>query len=424
MSGIVQSNTVRTSGVIAASSAGLDWSSPVITGSTLSASANAGYWINTTANTCTITLPSPAEVGDQIVFADYARTWGTYKIIIDSNGLNYQGQDDTFIVEYDTSGETVSIVYSGATKGWIPMDDDEVADAPSPPVTQKAIFGYGYTGSGALSMSNLVNSSGVVAADVSGVGTARNQTAAAGYGGDKGIFGFGDNASGSEVSITNLVNNSGVIAADVSGVGTVRKAIAAASFGGAIADKAIFAFGTVADGSNTNLSNLVNNLGVVASDATGVGTARSSLAATGYGTGLAIFAYGYSSGWVSMSNKVSISGVVASDVTGVGTARGDNAAARYGSSGQALFGYGQSGPNQNVTNKVSNTGVIATDTTGVGTARAELAAARYGGDKAIFSFGSVHKTNLVNNVGTVASDVNGVGTSRFALGASGFSYTT
>ena len=424
MSGIVQSNTVRTSGVIAASSAGLDWSSAVITGSTLSASANAGYWINTTSNACTITLPSSAEVGDQIVFADYARTWGTNAITIDSNGLNYQGNDDTYGISYSTSGETVSIVYSGATKGWIPMDDDEVADAPSPPVTQKAIFGYGYTGSGALSMSNLVNSSGVVAADVSGVGTARNQTAAAGYGGDKGIFGFGDNASGSEVSITNLVNNSGVIAADVSGVGTVRKAIAAASFGGAIADKAIFAFGTVADGSGTNLSNLVNNSGVVASDTTGVGTARSSLAATGYGTGLAIFAYGYSSGWVSMSNKVSISGVVASDVTGVGTARGDNAAARYGSSGQALFGYGQSGPNQNVTNKVSNTGVIASDTTGVGTARAELAAARYGGDKAIFSFGSVHKTNLVNNVGTVASDVNGVGTSRFALGASGFSYTT
>jgi hypothetical protein len=40
-------------------------------------------------------------------------------------------------------------------------------------------------------MTNLVNSSGVVAADVTGVGTARNILAAAGYGGDKAIFGYG-----------------------------------------------------------------------------------------------------------------------------------------------------------------------------------------------------------------------------------------
>jgi hypothetical protein len=38
--------------------------------------------------------------------------------------------------------------------------------------TQKAIFGYGTNGS-ALSVTNLVNSSGVVGTDVTGVGTAR-----------------------------------------------------------------------------------------------------------------------------------------------------------------------------------------------------------------------------------------------------------
>ena len=423
MSGLVKDNIFGSSGVVLEAAGGLSWQ-PVVTASTVTVEAAKGYFINTTSNACTITLPSSAEAGDQIILIDYARNWGTNAITIDSNGLNFQGEDDSYTVDYDTAGQSLNLVYSDATTGWTPSSDIVNALEALAPVTQKAIFGYGYTGSGALSMSNLVNSSGVVAADVSGVGTARNQTAAAGFGGDKGIFGFGDNASGSEVSITNLVNNSGVIAADVSGVGTVRKAIAAASFGGAIADKAIFAFGTVANGSQTNLSNLVNNSGVVASDATGVGSTRSSLAATGYGTGLAIFAYGNSgSGWVSMSNKVNINGVVATDVTGVGTARGDNAGARYGSSGQALFGYGQFGDNTNVTNKVSNLGVIASDTTGVGTARAELAAARYGGDKAIFSFGSVHKTNLVNNVGTVASDVNGVGTSRFALGACGFSYS-
>ena len=62
----------------------------------MTAVAGNGYWIDTTSNACTITLPSSASNGDEIIFADYDRTWGTNGITIDSNGLNYQGQDDTF----------------------------------------------------------------------------------------------------------------------------------------------------------------------------------------------------------------------------------------------------------------------------------------------------------------------------------------
>ena len=98
----------------------LEWQSSIVTAATITVTANKGYWINTTSNACTITLPAAAAVGDQIIFTDYARTWGTNKIILDSNGLNYQGNDDSYLVEYSTSGETVNIVYSGATKGWIP----------------------------------------------------------------------------------------------------------------------------------------------------------------------------------------------------------------------------------------------------------------------------------------------------------------
>ena len=77
------------------------------------------------------------------------------------------------------------------------------------------------------------------------------------------------------------------------------------------------------------MSNLVSNTGVVGSDVGGVGTARSGLAATAYGGDKAIFAYGYTGGYVNMSNLVSNSGVVATDVTGVGTARAYSAAAGY-----------------------------------------------------------------------------------------------
>jgi hypothetical protein len=45
--------------------------------SNFTAVAGKGYWINTTSNACTITLPASASVGDTIEFSDYARTWGT-----------------------------------------------------------------------------------------------------------------------------------------------------------------------------------------------------------------------------------------------------------------------------------------------------------------------------------------------------------
>ena len=48
-------------------------------------------------------------------------------------------------------------------------------------VSKKAIFGYGLTNT-YVSMTNLVNSSGVVASDVTGVGTARYNLAASSYG--------------------------------------------------------------------------------------------------------------------------------------------------------------------------------------------------------------------------------------------------
>ena len=159
--------------------AGISWQA-VETGSTMTAVAGNGYWIDTTSNACTITLPASASNGDEIVFADYARTWGTNGIVIDSNGLNYQGDDDTFTVEYGTDGTALHIVYSGSTNGWIPNLDKAVADVPVVPPNDEGIFGYGYDGGG-VSMTNLVSNAGVVSSDVTGVGTARSGSAACSF---------------------------------------------------------------------------------------------------------------------------------------------------------------------------------------------------------------------------------------------------
>jgi hypothetical protein len=286
-----------------------------------------------------------------------------------------------------------------------------------PPPSNKAIFGYG----GSPGPTNLVSNTGVVANDVARVGLDRGAIAAAGYGTDKAIFGYGQYAG--YYSVTNLVSNTGVVGNDVAGVGTARGQLAAATYG---SDKAIFAYG---GDPSTSVSNLVSNTGVVSNDVSGVGTARTQVGAAGYGTDKAIFGYGiFVAGNVivtAMTNLVSNTGVVGNDVTGVGTGRFNVAAVTYGTD-KAIFGYGQSGPPNyvpsSITNLVSNTGVVSTDTTGVGTARGYLAAAGYGVDTAIFGYGNagpsmVSITNLISNTGVVASDTTGVGTARAGLGA-------
>jgi hypothetical protein len=107
--------------------ASIAWQSSIVTASTLTAVAGRGYWIDTTSNACTITLPGAASVGDRLIFTDYARNWANNAVTINQNSLNFQGNSSPNPV-YNTNGQSVDIVYSGATKGWIPNSDDDVTD--------------------------------------------------------------------------------------------------------------------------------------------------------------------------------------------------------------------------------------------------------------------------------------------------------
>jgi len=335
------------------------------------------------------------------------------EVVEHTDSINALADVDTTTVA-PTEGQTIK--WNGTN--WVPSDIEESASG-----TQKALFGFGATSSGDTNITNLVSSSGVVATDTTGVGTVRSSLAAAGFGGDKAIFGFGNN-----YNITNLVSNTGVVSTDTTGVGTARNFLAAAGFGG---DKAIFGFGYF-----TNITNLVSNTGVVSTNTTGVGTSRMAPTAAGYGGDKAIFGFGqlndFNDTVLNVTNLVSNTGVVASDTTGVGTARTQLAAAGYGGD-KALFGFGRdssvyASTTTNITNLVSNTGVVASNTTGVGSARDQLAAAGYGGDKALFGFGEIYGTktnitNLVSNTGVVASNTTGVGSARRGSAAAGYSTT-
>ena len=122
----IASGATLTNSGTATGFASIAWQSTIVTGTTLTAEAGKGYWIDTTSNACTITLPAAAAVGDRLIFTDYLRTWGTNAVTINQNGLNFQGNTSPNPV-YDTAGESVDIVYSGATQGWIPNSDGAVA---------------------------------------------------------------------------------------------------------------------------------------------------------------------------------------------------------------------------------------------------------------------------------------------------------
>jgi len=420
MSGTIVNNVARASGTIAATPGGLDWSTAVVTGSTVTVEAGKGYFINTTSNACTVTLPASANSGDQIVLADYARTWATNAVTLDSNGLTLQGEADTYIVTYDTAGQSVNLVYSDSTKGWLPVSDDAVAFDHGDPPTQRAIFGYGYN---AVSITNLVNSSGVIGSDVTGVGTGRHNCESCEFGGDKAIFAFGRTGNASTATaISNLVSNSGVVAANTAGVGTARYDVAACKFGG---DRGIFGFGYNASGGDLNITSLVSNVGVISSDVSGVSGVDASvgLDGAGFGGDKGIMMYGTDSegAFVNKSYLISNTGVIASGITGVGTKRTQLSGAGYGGD-KAVFAYGfNNSALVNTKNLVSNTGVVSADVTGVGTARYHAAAASYGGDKAIFGFGGVSASNLCSNTGVIAADVTQAGTDRQQLSAAGYS---
>jgi hypothetical protein len=107
--------------------AGIEWQSTIVTGATHTVSANQGIWIDTSSNACTLTLPASPSVGDQVIFTDYARNWATNAVTLNLNSEKFQG-NTTPVPVYDTNGESVDIVYSGSTQGWIPNSDGAVAN--------------------------------------------------------------------------------------------------------------------------------------------------------------------------------------------------------------------------------------------------------------------------------------------------------
>ena len=115
--------TTNSSGVLSFvdNSGGTDWQA-VITASTKTAVAGEGYFIDTTSNTCNVTLPAGA-LGDEVSLVDYAATFDTNNLTVTpASGEKIQGgsADATLVSAVERSAFTLA--YSGASQGWLLKD--------------------------------------------------------------------------------------------------------------------------------------------------------------------------------------------------------------------------------------------------------------------------------------------------------------
>ena len=100
-------------------SGGVSWQA-VVTGTTQTAVAGNGYFINTTSNVCTLTLPA-GTIGDEVNVIDYAGTFDTNNLTVAADGSEkIHGSTDDLTVAIERAA--FALVFSDSTQGWLLKD--------------------------------------------------------------------------------------------------------------------------------------------------------------------------------------------------------------------------------------------------------------------------------------------------------------
>jgi hypothetical protein len=112
--------TTNGSGVLSFvdNSGGTDWQAVKTSGFT--GAAGEGYFCDTTGGAFTATLPATPTLGDEVTLVDYAGTFDTNNLTVGRNSENIQGTAADLTVSVERAGLT--LVYSGATQGWLLKD--------------------------------------------------------------------------------------------------------------------------------------------------------------------------------------------------------------------------------------------------------------------------------------------------------------
>ena len=94
-------------------SSGVIWNIVVLD---TTAVAGNGYFVNTTSDPVTITLPVTASTGDIVRVSDVAETFATNNCIIARNGHKIMGLSEDLTC--DINKLYIELIYSNVTNGW------------------------------------------------------------------------------------------------------------------------------------------------------------------------------------------------------------------------------------------------------------------------------------------------------------------
>jgi hypothetical protein len=119
-SGVLSFSTISADGTA-------DWDTTVKT-TGFTATANKGYFCNTTSAEFTVTLPATPSAGDEVIIVDYAATFATNNLIITSTA-KINGSDND--VKLTTNREATRLVYIDSTQGWLAYSGVNEGTAPS-----------------------------------------------------------------------------------------------------------------------------------------------------------------------------------------------------------------------------------------------------------------------------------------------------
>lgn len=126
----------------------IDWQSSIKTAN-FTAAAGEGYFVNTTSNTVTVTLPASPSLGDKISIADYTGTFATNNLTINPNGNKIRGGTTAKVL--NANNKAVKLVFIDSTEGWVvasSASDDDLG-APTYSIDALIVAGGGGAAQGA-----------------------------------------------------------------------------------------------------------------------------------------------------------------------------------------------------------------------------------------------------------------------------------
>ncbi len=128
--GITGGTINNTTGSIEGLQQQVSWQTGSIKTTAFTASANEGYFCNTTSAAFTVTLPASPSAGDVIGLKDYANTFDTNNLTLNPNGNKIQGNTSNFVASDE--GLAAILLYVDSTKGWLLVNQSKAADVQGP----------------------------------------------------------------------------------------------------------------------------------------------------------------------------------------------------------------------------------------------------------------------------------------------------